>query len=257
MSGYDDDNDDPVREFSKYGVYDVSERTELFLPNTSIKFERVGNNVFLYSRTDSEGNVSEKMIPAKSDQIQIELAPIRPLNHPARRTNHMLLKFDKEIYLSKDSVASVFVHCPVEIGIFLIHGQHRESLDWVTCNSLDSRFGLHGLPDTGTLCKYAEVTLATDMYDSVPYVEGVMKILMENTLHTGQTVSKVIFSITDNSLYYDGSKAILDGIKVTLKKRAAVDVIDVQTERIQTNWTESPTWEEDSVVKNATGMKLE
>jgi len=24
MSGYDDDNDDPVREFSKYGVYDVS-----------------------------------------------------------------------------------------------------------------------------------------------------------------------------------------------------------------------------------------
>ena len=242
--------------FSTYGIYTVSDSLELSLPNTVIQISKIGESAYSYYRKDSEGNIAEKMIPAKSNEIQIELAPIRPLNHPARRTGYVFLKFDKEIYLSENSAASIFVHCPIEIGIFLIHGTHRESLDWVTCNPLNSRFGLYGTPDTGTLCKYAEVSLATDLSDSIPYVEGVMKIIIENTLETGQTVSKVIFPITDNSLYYDDSKAILDGIKVTLKKRAVVSIADVKTDPVDTDWAKSPTWE-DTTVSTSMEMGLE
>ena len=233
--------------YSNYGVYEVNENLQLFLPNTEIKIDKIGENAFSYFRKDSEGKVIEKMIPVKSDEIKIELAPIRPLNHPARRTGHVFLKFDREIYLSKNSAASIFVHCPIEIGIFLIHGSNRESLDWVTCNPLNSRFGLYGSPDTGTLCKYAQVSLATDYNDSLPYVEGVMKIIIENTLSSGQTISKVIFPITDNSLYYEDSKTIIDGIKVTMKKRAVVNIVDVKTTSVETDWTASPTWEDTTV----------
>ena len=248
-------SNDPPKELSRYGMYDVSESLELFLPNTTMKFERVGQNVFFYARTDSEGNVSEKMIPSKSDKLQIELAPIMPLNHPARRTSYALLRLDREIYLGQYRSASVLVHCPIEIGVFLAHGEDRESLDWVTCNPLGSRFGLHGPPDTGTLCKYAEVTLATDLSDSTPYVDGVMRILVENTLSVGQTVGEVIFSVAGNSIYYDDSKAILDGIKVTLKKRGVVGVADVKTEKIHTDWRRSPVWE-DSTVHTPAGAEL-
>ena len=229
--------------FSKYGLYTVNESLELTLPETMIKFEKIGENAFSYFRQDSEGKIVEKMIPIKSNELKIELAPIRPLNHPARRTGYVFLKFDKEIYLNQSSAASIFVHCPIEVGIFLIHDSKRESLDWVTCNPLNSRFSLYGSPDTGTLCKYAEVSLATDFSDSIPYVEGVMKIIIENNLDSGQTVSKVIFPITDNSLYYEDSKSIIDGIKVTLKKRAVVSIADVQTDVVSTDWTTSPTWE--------------
>ena len=246
----------PGSNFSTYGIYEVSDNLELSLPNTEIRIHRVGENAYSYYRKNSEGNIAEKMVPTKSKEIQIELAPIRPLNHPAKRTGYMFLKFDKEIYLSEDSAASIYVHCPVEIGIFLIHGTHKESLDWVTCNPLNSRFGLYGSPDTGTLCKYAEVSLATDFSDSIPYVEGVMKIIIENTLNAGQTVSKVIFPITDNSLYYEDSKAILDGIKVTLRKRAVVSIADVQTDALSTDWTKSPTWE-DTTTTTSTEMGLE
>jgi len=242
--------------FSKYGLYTVNENLELTLPDTMIKFERIGENAFSYFRQDSEGKIIEKMIPAKSNELKIELAPIRPLNYPARRTGYVFLKFDKEIYLSQNSAASIFVHCPIEIGVFLIHDSKRESLDWVTCNPLNSRFGLYGSPDTGTLCKYAEVSLATDFSDSVTYVEGVMKIIIENNLDSGQTVSKVIFPITDNSLYYEDSKSIIDGIKVTLKKRAVVSIADVQTDVISTDWTTSPTWE-DSTSNTSMEMGLE
>ena len=107
--------------FSTYGIYEVSDSLELSLPNTVIKISRIGENAYSYYRKDSEGNVTEKMIPTKSNEIQVELAPIRPLNHPARRTGYVFLKFDKEIYLSENSAASIFVHCPIEIGVFLIH----------------------------------------------------------------------------------------------------------------------------------------
>ena len=242
--------------FSNYGAYKITENLELSLPNTVIKIERVGENAFSYFRKDTEGEITEKMIPAKSNEIKIEMAPIRPLNHPARRTGYMFLKFDKEIYLSQNSAASIFVHCPIEIGIFLINGSDRESLDWITCNPLNSRFGLYGSPDTGTLCKYAVVSLATDYSDSIPYVEGVMKIVIENTLSSGQTVSKIIFPITDNLLYYDDSKTIIDGIKIKLKKRAVVSVADVKTDPVSTNWTKSPTWE-DTTVSTLMEMGLE
>ena len=242
--------------FSNFGMYDVENSLDLTFPNNTIKLEKIGENAFSYIRKDAEENIVEKMIPAKSNQIQVEVAPIRPLNHPARRTNYVFLKFDKEIYLSHNSAASIFVHCPIEIGIFLIHKSDRESLDWVTCNPLNSRFGLYGQPDTGTLCKYAEVSLATDYQDSVPYVEGVMKIVIENTLDSGQTVSKVIFPITDNSLYYENSKTVIDGIRVTLRKRAVVSIADVKTDPLSTDWTKSPTWE-DTTVSTTMEMGLE
>ena len=242
--------------FSNYGIYEVDDNLELSLPNTSLKFERVGENAFSYFRKDSEGKIIEKMIPSKSNKIQIEIAPIRPLNHPARRTGNVFLKFDKEIYLSQNSATSIFVHCPIEIGIFLVNNSKKESLDWVTCNPLNSRFGLYGTPDTGILCKYAEVSLATDYSDSIPYVEGVMKIVIENTLETGKTVSKAIFSMTDNSLYYENSKTIIDGIKITLKKRAVVNVADVKTDALSTDWTKSPTLET-TTISTSVEMGLE
>ena len=232
------------KSFSDFGIYDLDDQIELILPNTLIKFTRISDNAFSYYRENSEGIVIEKIIPVKSDTTKIELAPIRPLNYPARRTNHIFLQFDKEIYLSENSAASIFVNCPIEIGVFLVHGSNHDPLDWVTCDPLNSRFGLYGSPDTGTLCKYAKVSMATDYNDSEPYVEAVMQIVVENTLSFGQSISKVVFPITDNNLYYQNSKAIVDGLKITMKKRAAVNIADVQTTSLETDWSASPTWED-------------
>ena len=135
-------SDDSVESgYSKYGEYTINDNLELILPNTTVKIERIGEHAFSYFRQNSEGQIIEKMIPAKSNELKIELAPIRPLNHPARRTGYVFLKFDKEIYLSQKSAASIFVHCPIEVGVFLIDGSKRESLDKSSKSILpDSKF---------------------------------------------------------------------------------------------------------------------
>ena len=230
--------------FSKYGIYTITDSLELTLPNTEIRIEKIGEKAFSYTRKNSDDEISEKIIPSNSNEIKVELTPIRPLNHPARRSDYVFLKFEKDIFLSEESAASVFVHCPIEIGLFLIHDSHKDSLDFVTCDPGKSRFGLYGSPDTGQLCKYAKVTMAKDMEDSTPYINGVLKVVIENKLSSGQSVSEVIFPITDNSIYYNDSKAMIDGIKVTLKKRAVVSIADVKPDPISTDWKKSPSYEE-------------
>ena len=242
--------------FSKYGVYTITDSLELTLPNTKIRIERIGEKAFSYTRKNSEDEISEKIIPSKSNEIKLELAPIRPLNHPARRTGYVFLNFDKNIFLSKESAATVFVQCPIEIGLFLVHNSHRDSLDWITCNPDNSRFGLYGPPDSGTLCKYAVVPMAEDMEDSISYVNGILKVDLENKLNSGQSINRIIFPITDNSIYYSDSKAILDGIKVTLRKRAVVSIADVKVDPISTDWVKAPTWD-DTTTTESMEMGLE
>ena len=58
-------DDNGQSSFSKYGLYTVNENLELTLPETMIKFERIGENAFSYFRRDSEGKIIEKMIPSK------------------------------------------------------------------------------------------------------------------------------------------------------------------------------------------------
>jgi hypothetical protein len=126
----------------------------------------------------------------------------------------------------------------------LIHGSHKDSLDFVTCDPKKSRFGLYGSPDTGQLCKYAKVTMAKDMDDSTPYINGVLKVVIENNLSSGQSVSEVVFPIIENSVYYNDSKAKMDGINVKLRKRAVVNISDVKVDSISTDWKKSPSYEE-------------
>ena len=229
--------------FSKYGLYSISDSLTLIFPNIEIKFERVSSKVFSYFRTNSEGETVEKIIPAESEKLQIEVCPIRPLNHPARRTSFVFLQFDKEIFLAENTAATVFVQCPIEIGLFIVHQGHKDSLDWVTCNPDNSRFGLYGSPDTGILCKYAESQIVGSLDDSVSYVNGIIKILIKNELSGGHSLSKVVFPITDNTVYYDDTRAIFDGLVAVLKKRGRTDIIDINEEKTETNWNISPTWE--------------
>lgn len=235
--------------FTKYGIYKITDSVEFNLPNVEIKIKRVSENVFSYVRKDAEENLLEKMIPTKSDELVLELSPIRPLNHPAKRTNFVYLELETPVFLSEGSAATIFVRFPIEIGVFLIHGDHKDSLDWFTCDPSNSRFGLYGTPESGTLCKYAKSEIVESYEDSVPFVNGVLEISIQNELDEGHSISKIVFPISDNSLYYEDSKAILDSIIATLKKKVTLEILDISSKSIQTTWTRAPTYEQTTTVK--------
>ena len=236
-----------VKQYSKYGSYEIEEKLELFFPSVDVRISRDDEDHFSYLRKDSEGNIVEKIIPSISKKIRIEVAPIRPLNYPARRTNFVYLKFDKEVFLSEGASTSFLVRCPIEIGIFLVHESNKDSMDWFTCDPSSSRFGLYGAPDTGKLCKYYKVPIVKSELDSELHLSCVMKVNFVNQLERGYSITKAIFPITDHLLYYKGEKSQLDSLKVTLRKRVAVEYVETaEVPLAQTDWTQSPSWEKDT-----------
>lgn len=237
---------DTTKQYSKYGVYEIEENLTLFFPSVEVRINRRDVESFSYIRKDSEGKEVEKIIPLISAKLKIEVAPIRPLNYPARRTNFVYLKFDKEVFLSEDATTSFLVRCPVEVGIFLVHDSHKDSMDCFTCDPSSSRFGLFGPPDTGKLCKFYKVPIVESELDSKLHLSCVMRINFENLLERGYSVTKAIFPITDHFLYYDGEKAQLDSLNVKLRKRVAVEYIETSETRLDTNWMRSPSWEDDT-----------
>ncbi|MCA9827759.1 MAG: DUF432 domain-containing protein [Nitrosopumilus sp.] len=237
-------------QLSNYGIYTIGENLEFTFPNVEINVERIGEHVFSYTRKDAEDNILKKIIPIKSPDLAIELCPIRPLNHPARRTSHVYLDFESPVFLSEGSAATVFVRCPIEIGVFLVHGQHKDSLDWFTCDPINSRFCLYGSPESGTLCKYTNSEIVESYEDSIPFHNAILKIDIKNELDKGYTISKIVFPITSNSLYYKNSKAIIDSLTATLRKKLTLEIIDIDVTHAQTDWTESPTFEMAESVKS-------
>ena len=243
-----DKNSKPV--LSNYGLYTINENLEFTFPNVEIKIEKMGEHVFSYIRKDAEDNIVKKIIPTPSSDLTLELCPIRPLNYPAPRTSHIYLDFESPVFLSEGSAATVFVRCPIEIGVFLVHGKHKDSLDWFTCDPTNSRFCLYGSPESGTLCKYTNSEIVESYEDSVPFHNAVLKIDIKNELDKGFTVSKIVFPITGNSVYYKNSKAIIDSLNATLRKKLTLEIIDVDANAIQTDWTKSPTYEQIESVKH-------
>jgi hypothetical protein len=162
----------------------------------------------------------------------------------------MYLDIDTPVFLSEDSSATVFLRCPIEIGVFLVHDNHKDSLDCFTCDPLNSRFCLYGPPESGTLCKYAKTEIVESYDDSIPFINAVLKINLQNQLSKGLSIGKIVFQMSENSIYYKDSKAIFDSLFAVMKKKLTIEIIDVNSEKIQTNFTLSPTYEKIDTVKH-------
>lgn len=243
-----ENQNNPV-EFSKYGYYQISDNLKLLLPNTEIRVLKIGKNVFSYSRKDADDNIVEKIIPSKSDLLDIELAPIRPLNTPAKRTNYVYLELETPIFLSQSSSATVFIRCPIEIGVFIVQGDDRDSLDCFSCDPINSRFCLYGPAESGTLCKYFKTQIVESHNDSIPYLNGVLQVDLSNELSKGLSIEKIVFPVTDNSVYYEDSKAVLDSIIAVLRKKLTIEILDVVPKSLEIDWKKSPTYEKIENIK--------
>jgi hypothetical protein len=230
-------------EFPSYGIYEIDDSLELNLPNNAIQFKKITENVFSYMRKDSAGTITEKIIPSNKEKLKIEFAPIDALNYPAKRTNFMYLDFETTVFLSESSAAKIFVQCPIELGIFIITGAKKDSLDWFSCEPEKSRFGLYGSPDSGILCKYYKSHVVNSYDENEPFVNTVMQLNLENQLGSGHSITKVVFPINENKLYYKDNHCKYDSLNAVLKKKLTVEVLDVETNAIETDWTEAPPFE--------------
>ena len=231
-----------IKNFSKYGRYSVKDELELEFPSTKISISRIDNEKFSYKRTNSENESINKIISAKSPGFGIEVAPVIPVNLPKHKTDFLFLRLTEKLFLNKNSSAEIFIPLPIEIGVFYIEHNKAKTFDFFTYDPLHSRYGLYGPPEEGILCKYAKVSLMNANEES-PFVYAKMRVFVHNELDKGVSLGKIVFPVTDHELYYKDTNVLVDNLKVAIKHRGALELVEVIQDTIQkpNGWTKSPT----------------
>ena len=226
------EKDQESKIFSNYGEYSVVEKLELKLPKTEITIERKSENQFSYYRKNSQGDIANKIIPRTGKDLKIELAPILPLNLPAKKTNDlMFLRLAKPIYVEKNSNIDILVQFPIEIGVYITNtsDNSKDFFDCFTCEPMHSRFALYGTPEVGHLCMYSKVGVV-DKSENEPYIYAFMKISISNQLAKGVLIGKFVFPVTNHNIYYknDDNVAHIDDIKAIIQNGPRSDVIEIE-----------------------------
>lgn len=220
-------------DFSSYGEFVVLDKLELHLPQTEIKIERRLKDQFSYYRKNSEDQIKRMIIPTKEKELKIELAPILPLNLPAKKTNDlMFLRLVQSVFVEKQSKIEVLVQFPIEIGVFLKDNKGTtDFFDCFTCEPMHSRFALYGTPESGNLCMYSKVTIL-EKDKAEPYVFAIMKVNVKNNLDEGVSIGKLVFPVTYHDIYYknQSSEAHIDDISAVLEKSAIGKVLKIKHE---------------------------
>lgn len=225
-------SDNGQSEFAYYGTYDISDNLDLYLPKTDIHFKKNTDGRLSYSRKDSANQKIRKSIPQSTNESKIELCPVLPLHLPAEKTNdHIFLRLDESIFVDKKSTVNVLVQFPMEIGIFKMNSTDgsKQLFDCFTCEPMHSRFALYGTPEVGLLCMYSKVKIV-DKDGATPYVFTKMRINITNELEHGVFVGKLVFPITNHTIYYldKSSEAHIDDITCIIKEDTNKEVIEIK-----------------------------
>lgn len=236
----------------EYGTHTVKEKLEFCLPDNSIIIERVSADKFRYRRMTSSGIV-EKIIAVRMPNLEIEFVPIHSLYTPSFKTDYMFLRLMQPIFVSRNSVTDIFVSVPIEIGLFFTGNEIREPFDIFSCAPSCSRYALYGDPDQGTLCKYAKVVIHTRKEKLDRYICGGLKITIDNELGTGISLGKVVFPLQDHDIYYNNVDAVYDDLKIDVRDRLGIEVVDVmqQNETGPKEWSKSPRLKKQTDIKFA------
>lgn len=235
------------KQYSTYGKYVISDMLELHLPKTHIMIEKKENK-FSYYRKNSEDQELRKSIPVKKDKIRIELAPVLPLNLPAKKTNDlMFLRLNESIFVEKNSTTSILVQFPIEIGVFVVNSDNtRDFFDCFTCDPMHSRFALYGTPENGKLCMYGKVSLLEELEKPESYIFAKMRATITNPLNKGVTIGKLVFPVTYHNIYYmdETSDAHIDDIDAVIRKEPIGKIIEINHDadysKKENNWKLAP-----------------
>ena len=224
-----------------YGTYEVRDTASFVLPNNEITLERASADKFLYKRTGKNGTV-EKILTIRTGNLEMEVVPTMPVYIPSYKTDFVFLRLDKPVFVSRNSATEIFASVPIEIGLFFTGSEIREYFDVFACEASCSRYALYGQPDKGKLCKFAVVTPHPNENEPVPYVEGGMRIIIQNELETGISVGKVVLPIRDHDISYHGINAVYDDLKLVVKERLGVQIAEIlqQPRATQKGWQVSP-----------------
>lgn len=197
------------RSFVVFGVYDYSFRWED--DRVSIGIER-RESLFVYHR-ETDGESVEKIIGGQGGRLIIN--PVEPLNLPKEITRYLEFHFTP-IVIQSESLQTIYLTFPVEIGVFLHDATGYSAID--IFSFAPQKYSLYGTPNEGVITRHVD----SEIFDSVPDLDdpmtvGVMELTIKNSARTWVEVTRAVFDNVSLNIYYGDFVAMKGQMEVFSK----------------------------------------
>ncbi len=136
-----------------------------------------------------------------SEEGNIVVNPVEPVNLPSCITNFLLIQFKKSIVIAPNSGERIFVKFPVEIGVFVSGSGDIELIDVFSITR--PKYTLYGDPRNGIICRYWESQIYSSPDETDPLKEGIMELRIVNRFDEWIEISKCVLNVYLMKIFYN------------------------------------------------------
>ena len=150
-----------------------------------------------YTRTFSNEKVEKILPPTGTGEIFIH--PVEPVNLPSHITKFLEIRFEPVI-LAPTSTQEIFLHFPVEFGVFVGKGKVTENLDIFSFCA--PKYSLYGSPGSGVICRWVKSRVFPQFPVADRLKQGVLHLRMKNMCQSYVEVSRAVFEADGMRLFF-------------------------------------------------------
>jgi hypothetical protein len=160
-----------------------------------------------------------------TDQNKILINPVEPQQRPKTLTPYLLIEFEKPVVVGPKEKQRIYLKFPIEIGVFVTGHQDIQILDLFTL--VKQKFTLYGDVREGIICEHWKSPISHSVPSVDPLREGVVELLLNNTISRWTEVRRVVMNAYDMKIYYNPTLVSMKAnMRVTTPVVAEVDFYD-------------------------------
>jgi hypothetical protein len=164
---------------------------------------------FLLYRRRIPGGMVEKYLPKEAREFHVH--PVEPVNLPRPITKFLEIRFGS-VVLPPNATQEVFLHFPVEIGVFSGDGSTTEIMDIFSL--VPPKYSLYGSTGDGVICRWAWSGIFGEVPHSDPARQGVLHLRIRNTCQSWVEVSRAVFEADGMRLFFGATVQMIAEMKV-------------------------------------------
>ena len=204
-----------------FGVYPIPFRIDT--EGISICVETEGA-LSTYRRISPDGTLKKKL-GYRDGRVIIH--PVEPVNLPKEVTGMLEFHF-VPVNIRPDSLVTLYLKFPVEIGVFVGADENYSLLD--VFSLAKAKYSLYGTPEKGVITRHVEC----EPFDYVPpsrlLEEGVLTLSIKNSGRDWVEVSRAVFEGSAMRLFYGSTVAMTGEMEIFSHQVAETRILDVLPE---------------------------
>ena len=164
---------------------------------------------------------AEKILSSSAASLFIH--PVEPVNLPKEVTRFLEIEFTP-LMMAPESVRTLFLTFPIEIGVILQMDEESQLLD--VFSRVAPKYSLYGTPESGVITRY----YYSNVFDHIPRTDptetGILRLVLHNSSKGWVEVARGVFESFFMPIYFGEFVAMSAQMEIFSKEIAETRVLD-------------------------------